>query len=420
MRLKTAGSGVKLPPIVFFLCALLPTVGFGVDQISLEKVLDAVDASPGIELQRIQFQIKSLQVDDSRNALSPIVELKASQNFLESDNFNEPSDLTLSVRKPIHTWGALESKILAAEIDQEASRLAVEAVRMQVRRQAIENYFAAVVSVRILDHLSAATETLKEYEDLIRNRVQQQVSPKIDLELVVSRLARNEAKRIEISRQLEDARTQIRQLTGVSVDRFEVPLCHPASQVVRDREVAIGLARQNSSHLRYLESVVASQSEMMTAIRQGRLPQVDIGVELQSDEYSSRPEYGGFVSLNYQFKGSENQIALFQQETRVREARIALEMQERQLTAEIEVLLNRLSVGSDHVEALSQVLVSKEEEVASFFKQFGVGKRKWDSVLSASYELTDARIELEQEIWKHCMAKHVLSELTSENTLRAQ
>ena len=418
--MKTVRSGVRLLPRVFVLCAVLPTTGFGSDQGSLEKVLDAVDASPGIELQRIQYQIKSLQVDDSRNALSPVVELKANQNFLESDNFNEPADLTLSVRKPIHTWGALESKILAAEIDQEASRLAVEAVRMQVRRQAIENYFGAVMSVRMLDHLSAASDTLKQYEDLIRNRVQQQVSPKIDLELVVSRLARNEAKRIEISRQLEDARTQIRQLTGVSVDKFEVPSCRPDSQVVRDREVAIELARQHSSHLRYLESVVASQSAMMTAIRQGRLPQVDIGVELQSDEYSSRPEYGGFVSLNYQFKGSENQIALFQQETRMREARIALEMQERQLTAEIEVLLNRVSVGSDHVEALSQVLVSKEEEVASFFKQFGVGKRKWDSVLSASYELTDARIELEQETWKHCMAKRVLSELTSENTFRAQ
>ena len=411
---------MRLLPRVFVLCAILPTASFSSDHGNLDRVLDAVDASPGIELQRIQYQIKSLQVDDSRNALSPVVELKANQNFLESDNFNEPTDLTVSVRKPIHTWGALESKILAAEIDQEASRLAVEAVRMQIRRQAIENYFNAAISARILDHLSATSETLKQYEDLIKNRVQQQVSPKIDLELVVSRIARNEAKRIEISRQLEDARTQIRQLTGVLVDEFEVPLCHPDSQVVRDREVAIELARQHSSHLRYLESVVASQSEMMTAIRQGRLPQVDIGVELQSDEYSSRPEYGGFVSLNYQFKGSENQIALFQQETRVREARIALEMQERQLTAEIEVLLNRVSVGSDHVEALSQVLVSKEEEVASFFKQFGVGKRKWDSVLSASYELTDARIELEQETWKHCMAKRVLSELTSENTFRAQ
>ena len=189
----------------------------------------------------------------TRNALSPVVELKANQNFLESDNFNEPAELTLSVRKPIHTWGALESKILAAEIDQEASRLAVEAVRMQVRRQAIENYFGAVMSVRMLDHLSAASDTLKQYEDLIRNRVQQQVSPMIDLELVVSRLARNEAKRIEISRQLEDARTQIRQLTGVSVDKFEVPSCRPDSQVVRDREVAIELARQHSSHLlRYL------------------------------------------------------------------------------------------------------------------------------------------------------------------------
>ena len=411
---------MRLLPRVFVLCAVLPTASFGSDQGSLDRVLDAVDASPGIELQRIQYQIKSLQVDDSRNALSPVVELKANQNFLESDNFNEPTDLTVSVRKPIHTWGALESKILAAEIDQEASRLAVEAVRMQVRRQAIENYFNAAISARILDHLSAALETLKQYEDLIKNRVQQQVSPKIDLELVVSRIARNEAKRIEISRQLEDARTQIRQLTGVLVDEFEVPLCHPDSQVVRDREVAIELARQHSSHLRYLETVVSSQSEMMTAIRQGRLPQVDIGVELQSGEYSSRPEYGGFVSLNYQFKGSENQIALFQQETRVREARVALEMQERQLTAEIEVLLNRVSVGSDHVEALSRVLVSKEEEVASFFKQFGVGKRKWDSVLSASYELTDARIELERETWKHCMAKRVLSDLTSENTFRAQ
>ena len=49
-----------------FLCAVLPTTGFGSDQGGLEKVLDAVDASPGIELQRIQYQIKSLQVDDSK------------------------------------------------------------------------------------------------------------------------------------------------------------------------------------------------------------------------------------------------------------------------------------------------------------------------------------------------------------------
>lgn len=227
---------MKNKAFIFFLICLNTDPSRASNGIDLDKVLQEIEFAPTLELQRIDYKIKTLKLDDALNLSKPTFELNANQNFLESDEYVEPSDITLSITKPIFTWGALESEVLASEIERKASRLAIQVTRTQLRIQAIEAFLTGISLSRLGDHLRESLEILTQYRTLIANRVAQHVSPRIDLELVESRIAKNDARQSEILRLLDDARAKIEIISGLHVDDFEVPACF-AEQAYAKSEV---------------------------------------------------------------------------------------------------------------------------------------------------------------------------------------
>lgn len=399
---------------IFFLICLntdLSRASYGVD---LDKVLREIEFAPTLELQRIDYKIKTLKLDDALNLSKPTFELNANQNFLESDEYVEPSDITLSITKPIFTWGALESEVLASEIEQKASRLAIQVTRTQLRIQAIEAFLTGTSLSRLGDHLRESLEILTQYRTLIANRVAQYVSPRIDLELVESRIAKNDARQSEILRLLDDARAKIEIISGLHIDHFGPPACFADQAYAKNEVELVKAAVKNSRQIEYLKTIVAAAAERATAVRLNRLPHLNLGVGLQSDRYSSKPEYSGFLSFNYQFQGSEQEIEQYLQQSRIREAEVELERYTRTLTADVKILASRIRTGERKMQALSTLVASKDLELKSFFKQFRVGKRKWESVLVSANELTEAKIDYEETLWSHCMANLILREIVSE------
>lgn len=405
---------MKNKAFIFFLICLNTDPSRASNGIDIDKVLQEIEFAPTLELQRIDYKIKTLKLDDALNLSKPTFELNANQNFLESDEYVEPSDITLSITKPIFTWGALESEVLASEIERKASRLAIQVTRTQLRIQAIEAFLTGISLSRLGDHLRESLEILTQYRTLIANRVAQHVSPRIDLELVESRIAKNDARQSEILRLLDDARAKIEIISGLHVDDFEVPACFAEQAYAKSEVETVEVALKNSRQIEYLKTIVSAAAERATAVRLNRLPHLNLGVGLQSDRYSSKPEYSGFLSFNYQFQGSEQEIEQYLQQSRIREAEVELERYTRTLTADVKILASRIRTGERKMQALSTLVASKDLELQSFFKQFRVGKRKWESVLVSANELTEAKIDYEETLWSHCMANLILREIVSE------
>lgn len=296
----------------------------------------------------------------------------------------------VSIQQPVWAGGSITASIERAEASREVATSQLDETVEDLALQTLQAYYEVV---RATKREVILRESLAEHNRLVASmarRVEQEVSPRSDLELASSRAAQVEQQLSLTTAQRYTNLQRLAELTGdpsfelEQLPEYSAELHHPPT----DAAVARALACDPTRRRLTAETAIAEAEKDIA--ESSIFPRV--GVELTNDEiFGTRlglvvtaQTNGGLAPL------AAAQGARFRQDATV----LQLDVAERQLREAIilDVVENTTSVGvigSSGIAALAA-----EQVTASFMRQFITGRRTWLDVMNAVREGMTAEMAL--------------------------
>jgi len=265
---------------------------------------------------------------------------------------------------------------------------------LQVLQQTSSAFFEAL---RLEARLQAARNNEDEHKrllDIIQRRVKAEVSPKTDETQARSRLQQAISERMQTERQLRSIRLQLEQLVGHPVLALKAPqrVAMPMWDEASLQQSAIAFAPER----RTLVAQVAAADAGIVSTRAQLLPQVVLSYEhrlgsLRLGEERDRLYLGlemqtgaGLSSL------SANHVAVARRQA----AKDSIDVHDRRLIQTVSSAWAELQALTRQLEPARALLGGTDEVVASYLRQFQVGRKNWLDVLNAQREKTNAHYAL--------------------------
>lgn len=305
---------------------------------------------------------------------------------------------TVRVQMPVWTANRIGSQIDGAAAEAAAARMAVTEEQLGLALQVTDSFGELL---RLRDRLSAAEQNVKEHErlrDMIRRRVDSEISPAADLLLAQARLSQAQAEQAQFRASLDAARQALAQLVGAPVAQVQAPAeREPAAgsleELVRDALAFSPAGRRIQAETEAAQQQVASR-------RAALLPQVLLRYDrtFGGDDFTRDSRVS--VVLEYETgAGLSAASAVAEAQARADALRHAREALEREI---------RRRLGEEWVGAAAQwgqaalfrqLVASSLEVKESFRRQFVVGRKSWIEVLNAEREAVQARYSLADAYW---------------------
>jgi adhesin transport system outer membrane protein len=303
--------------------------------------------------------------------------------------------LNAVIEQPIWTGGRI-----GAAIDRASAQLMVqrhgldEAVRDLLLRAA-QAYYEVGQQARRGEVLAGALRQHKELVNTISNRVNQQISPRSDLDLAKARASQVEQQLALSTAQRQAAYSALIELTGDAapalgnVPLYDVNIHHPRMNGAITRALACDprSARLNAQSLVARSEQRAAKAALFPQLA-GQLSSNEIlgervGIVLRAQTGNGLSQATAAQSARERAQASEDAIATVQ-----RELREALRVD----FANNIAAQQRISSSSSAVESSSFV-------IDSYKRQFIAGRRTWLDVMNALQEATATRLAVvESEI----------------------
>ena len=231
--------------------------------------------------------------------------------------------------------------------------------------------------------------------EMIRRRVRAEVSPQSDETLAAARYQQALAERLQFERALETARVSLEQLSGISLSGgLRAPERLPG--VPGSELEALDSALEFSAERRRLQALVVASRAQIDVTRANTRPTVFAAVRQQLGTIPIGVDRTR-AFLGVEFKpgpGLSSLTAVQAAASRVEANEESVVAHERQLAQQVRAAWLDLQAQTLQLEPSRAIASSTDEVVASYLRQYQVGRKTWLDVLNAQRETTQARYTL--------------------------
>ena len=296
----------------------------------------------------------------------------------------------VEVVQPVWTGGRIKAGIDRAKALRGVADAALSETVFDVLLRVSASYYEVVRAERLRE---IYTDSLTEHRRLVASmerRVEQEVSPRTDLELASARAAQVEQQLSIVVAQRAAALERLRQLVGQpnfdigALPQYSPDQHHPSPDGVLD------LAQQCDPTIARLNAqVVAAEAESRNA-RASLYPQ--LGIKYSYDRFSGS---GLGVVAQAQTGGGLSPLAAAQAATARREtAEFQVTVAEREAREKVSLDLVENQAAKARFASTSVAAASTLNVTNSFLRQFVAGRRTWLDLMNAVREAVEARVAL--------------------------
>jgi adhesin transport system outer membrane protein len=350
-----------------------------------EVLQSAANTHPSVLQARSQYEGAGYDVESAKWGRFPSITTQA----LAPNNRTQ--SLT-KVEQPLWTGGRITGQIQVSEANERAALSAVLDAQTNAMVQVSTSFFDFL---RMQMRMVVANENVREHQklaDLIGRRVKSEVSPMADDVLANARLQQAITERIQIQKAMDTARLSLEQWTGLSVSRVSAPrqlnyMPNPSVEALVQKTFDFSGQRNKLMHQ------VDSAMHQMDVVKSQALPSVVAGYQhvwggLYPNSYQHNSAY---VSLQFQpgagLSALSNRNAAAMKQDAVKQELLTLE---RNLRNQVLSSLADIESAQTQLKPARTLLDGTSEVVASYLRQYQVGRRTWVEVLNAQREMTQA------------------------------
>ncbi|WP_347303362.1 TolC family protein [Croceibacterium sp. TMG7-5b_MA50] len=304
-------------------------------------------------------------------------------------SFADRDGLTINVvaEQPLWSGGRIDGEIDRATATARAGQLRIGEAARDITLDVTNAYYE---QVRAAESAAVLTDSLAQHRVLvasIERRVQQEVSPVVDLTLARSRIAQIELELASAQDLGGRARARLLQLTGgVEVEPVLPPMVTVEALPPLEQAVSDGL--QCSPTLQALLSQVDAAEARRRVARGELLPQVLL--QLSQNEITGAR--AALVVRAETGSGLSRLSAIDSAEARIAGAFAEFGRAERNLREQLQSDYVQLRAAQDRVAAGSFAADTAADLIESYQRQFIAGRRSWLDVMNAVREAASARL----------------------------
>jgi len=374
-----------------------------VHAISLPELLKASgDAHPSVLAARFDADAAEQEIEVAKRQYWPTLSTVLEAGSGAASN---PSRI-LRVEQPLWDGGFTQARVTQAE---QSAAVAVARISLQKQTLALGvlDAWKALLSGRErLRVVSVTLESLSSYEGVMERRVKAELSTRIDLELVRSRILQ---ARVEADQAGADVRAAIRRLerftglTGLSVGLKDVSGL-PGGEGL-DRAISEVLAAD-------WPSVLEEQVEVSVAVEDARLSKSTLSAKIAEPRpriyvrldqgLSDRRATAAYVGLSYSpGAGFSSFVEAGALAKRVQSMESNVDSVRLEIGEKLLADRNELVDGRRRMDALMGVSAAARQVLESYERQFVAGRKTWPDLMNAvrdrtqaDYALADARTAL--------------------------
>lgn len=312
---------------------------------------------------------------------------------------------SLQINQPVWTAGRLSAQIEAARAGASAAGARTGELRYTMAGRTLDAWQTLVAAEGRIRAIDASLAVLTGYEALMRRRVDAQVSPRIELDLIASRTLQSRADLQTAHSQKRLALARLAQLAGAELP---IGLADSGDELHRRADaLAAGLGRDPSaafaSAIDLHPAVLRTQHEASAAAgrldvaRAERWPQVYLKLQRDYGDRALPNPSGNSVFVGMQYTpgaGLSSATRTLAAETRADASAQTREAARRDVADQLRSDWEALSAALDRERLLLPTITGGRAVLDSYERQFVAGKRTWQDVLNALRELTQSETAL--------------------------
>ncbi|MCM8732013.1 TolC family protein [Hephaestia sp. GCM10023244] len=361
----------------------------------------AMDEYPAIASSRVSVRASRADLRAAKNMGLPSLGLQGVAIGTGKGDLGT----TVVADQPIFSWGRISSGIDAAKARREATIAKVDENAMQIALDLTDAYFDLARSARRSAILAKGVEEQDLLVESIQRRVEQEVSPRSDLELARSRAAQVRQQLATTRAERQSALMRVYQYVGdTSFDPGNVPVYetgvyHPSPDGAFEQAIACSPRRK-----RLLAEAEAARAEAKVA-KASALPQLSAQMS-----YNQIIGTRAGLAVTAQTGGGLSAFASADAaRLRADSAAIDVTTADRELTEQLNGDLIENGAARDQIASSLAAARSAAEVTDSFKRQFITGRRTWLDVMNAVREANQAELtEADAEISAMASAARIL------------
>jgi adhesin transport system outer membrane protein len=359
----------------------------GVSVATELRLADALSLSathhPSVKAKQAEVQAAQADLETAKWSRFPTVSTEATAS-------SGRPQAALLVQQPLWAGGKIDAQNRLAQAQLTLVEAGLQETRTSLMQQTGQQFFEVL---RWNQRLVVARQTEDEHRkllELIQRRVVAEISPLTDQVLASARFQQAVSERIQFGRSLQAAQLALQQLVGEPHTSLKAPtrLALPK----QEEGVAIEASKTHSAELlrwRTQQDVAQAQIDMAQA---GLYPTLALAhrQNLGSQDNTALPNR---TYLSMQFSpgpGLSARSAAAAARSRLENSLQNTVVFERQLEQQVRTALAELDALAQQVEPARLLVTATEDVVASYLRQYQIGKKNWLDVLNALRESAQA------------------------------
>ncbi|MGR7922598.1 outer membrane channel protein TolC [Zobellella denitrificans] len=402
---------------LMLLCAAAP--------VQAEDLLDiyrqATQNDPQVREAKARRDAAFEQINESRAALLPQVNLGAGANYTQSNQNDRTTRSTTNVGATLGQALYRRASWINLDITEKAaaqSEVGYQQVQQALIVRATQAYFDVLNAQDTLSFVQANKEAVSRQLDQTRQRFEVGLSAMTDVHEAQAQYDQALAEEIAAENAVNNAKEVLRELTGISYARLNALNTDTFSPqrptTAADAWLEIALEQNLELHSQRINKDIAN--EQITLAQSGRLPTLDLNAGLSSsysDYKNSNQNSDGTlnegtvgVSLSLPlYTGGATGSQIKQAQHNYVAASEQLERSFRSVQSQVYSSFNDVNSAIGSIRAFEQFVVSAESALSATEAGYEVGTRTIVDVLNATRQLYDAKQKLAEARYNYILSQ---------------
>jgi adhesin transport system outer membrane protein len=352
------------------------------------KLADALSLAathhPSVKAKVAEVQAAQADLDTAKWSRYPTLSTEATAS-------SGRPQAALLVQQPLWAGGKIDAQNRLAQAQLTLAEAGLQETRNSLMHQAGQQFFEVLRWQQRLDVARQTEEEHRKLLELIQRRVVAEISPLTDQVLASARYQQAVSERIQFGRSLQTAQLALQQLVGEPHTGLKAPSRIGVPQL--DEAMAVEASKAHSAELlrwRTQQDVAQAQIDMAQA---SLYPTVALAhrQNLGANDSATLPNR---TYLSLQFSpgpGLSARSAAVAARSRLENSQQNTVVFERQLEQQVRTALSELDALAQQVEPARLLVTATEDVVASYLRQYQIGKKNWLDVLNALRESAQAQ-----------------------------
>ena len=358
-------------------------------RLSLDDAVDlALGYHPLLKAKKSEVSAAESDLAAAKWGAFPQVSL-SSQTILNDENTR-----VLNVSQPIWAGGQISGNIDLASAVYSETEAVLNVEIKSIILSTSQAFFDVLLSG---EKLKIAENNLQEHSKLVKiiqRRFRAKTSPEVDVMLASARLAQAKSQVSQTKVGQETAWTKLTQLIGVRPHALLVPKSQETLSVLGDfalKDLKV-MAQDYSPDIRALSADVKKSQASVKVAKSVARPKISLGYEKRYGELLFGQEQEQmFLGIDFQpGAGLSSRRQLSAAKMRVDSSRSNLRALSLETNQAVEILYQQHLSSKSQIETTRVLVEAMSKVVASYLRQYTVGRKSWLDVLNSQRELFQA------------------------------